>query len=135
MALYKQSILEKWPRYSKMVHDTIMEAPDSFYFIMDNRAHRKVVYEICKHYNFHFKTEVLRKFLRDLPLAEQEKIIQEEGCYHGHGCEDCGGVDVYEKKIIIRKNTPKTRLDVDPIDFNLDDNNTNALQRPRVYPL
>ena len=69
-----EEIFTKWPQYSKTIHDTIMEAPDNFYFEMDSEAHRKVVHSICEHYGFTHKSEVVRRFQRDQPLHVQEQI-------------------------------------------------------------
>ena len=128
-----EDILIEWPQYSKMIHDTIMEAPDQFYFEMDNSAHRRVVHSICKHYGFTHTSEIVKTHILDQPPHIQEEIIAECGVYHPGKtqCEDCGWVELDTKRIIINKNTLKK--DVKPLEFDVE--STKCLTRPTVYPL
>lgn len=120
-------LVAKWPNYSQMIHDTIMDAPDRFYFIMDVQAHIKIVKYICDHYFYSFSREVEKKVSRALP----EHMQDPNEPYHGPGCEDCGGLEITVERISIRKDVNK-HATVTPMKFNIT-NPTNSLQRPTVY--
>jgi sulfur relay (sulfurtransferase) DsrC/TusE family protein len=134
MAMKKEHIrgdelVEKWPQYSKMIHDTIIAAPNDFYLIMDVQAHLKIVRYICDYYGFHHTSKIEKEVLRALP----EHMQPEEG-YHGPTCEDCGGLNIKVERITIRKIANRLKNTDQPLQFDIKGKEA-SLQPPTVYPL
>ncbi|KAL0477297.1 uvrA [Acrasis kona] len=128
----KPPMVQQHPEYAKAVHKSIIEAPDHFYIEIDNGYHRKVVYEICEHYGYFFKTDLVKKVLRPLSNVEQEQLGEP---YHGPSCQDCGGREVKIKRITIRKKTYNRNVkDVPPMEFQAA-KETSGYRSPQVHPL